>query len=95
MSKKLIAEGLGTFILVFFGCGSAVLRFCGVDGGRYRPDFVGYEIAQIIGAIIAVLVIVIIAQGKVGYDVAVNGLGQNGHGAVVGLVFAAGFTRAN
>lgn len=25
MGKKMIAEGLGTFILVFFGCGSAVL----------------------------------------------------------------------
>lgn len=25
MSKKMIAEALGTFILVFFGCGSAVL----------------------------------------------------------------------
>lgn len=25
MTKKLMAEGLGTFILVFFGCGSAVL----------------------------------------------------------------------
>ena len=44
-------------------------------------DFVGYVIAQIVGAIIAGLVIMIIAQGKQGYNVAANGLGQNGYGA--------------
>jgi aquaporin Z len=44
-------------------------------------EFVGYAIAQIIGAIIAALVIMIIAKGSAGYSVAENGLGQNGFGA--------------
>lgn len=44
-------------------------------------DFVTYVIAQIIGAILAALVITLIAQGHEGYSVAANGLGQNGFGA--------------
>jgi aquaporin Z len=44
-------------------------------------DFIGYVIAQVAGAIVAALVLMIIAQGKTGYDIAVNGLGQNGFGA--------------
>lgn len=43
-------------------------------------DFVTYVIAQIIGAILAALVIMLIAQGHEGYSVAANGLGQNGFG---------------
>lgn len=119
MSKKLFAEALGTFILVFFGCGAAVfmgeaIGLMGVSlafglsivaaayglgaisgahlnpavslgmvmaGRMTLPDFVGYAIAQVAGATVAALVILVIANGGAGYDVAVNGLGQNGYGA--------------
>lgn len=116
--KKMIAEGFGTFILVFFGCGSAVLmgEHIGMLGislafgisiiaaaysigaisgahlnpavslgmvtaGRMTPaEFLRYSIAQIAGAIVAALVIMLIATGKADYTVAANGLGQNGYG---------------
>jgi len=119
MTKKLLAEVLGTFILVFFGCGSAV--FMGaeigmlgislafglaivaaayslghISGAHLNPavslgmltagrmglaDFIGYAIAQVLGAILAALVIMLIAQGRADYSLATNGLGQNGYGA--------------
>ncbi|WP_370213147.1 aquaporin Z [Roseovarius sp.] len=41
----------------------------------------GYILAQVVGAILAALVLLIIASGKADYSVATNGLGQNGWGA--------------
>lgn len=117
--KKNVAEVIGTFILVFFGCGSAVLMGAqigmqgiafafglsivaaayglgAISGAHLNPavslgmvaagrmplaEALQYIIAQIIGAILGALVIYVIASGKAGYDVAVNGLGQNGFGA--------------
>jgi len=117
--KKMIAEGFGTFILVFFGCGSAVLMgehigmlgislafgisiiaaaysIGAISGAHLNPavslgmvtsgrmtaaEFISYSIAQIAGAIVAALVIMLIATGKADYTVAANGLGQNGYGA--------------
>ncbi len=119
MTKKLIAEALGTMILVLFGVGSAVIAgpaigFTGISlafglsivavayslgaisGAHLNPavslgmvaagrmsfgDFIGYAVAQIIGAIIGAGLILIIASGKGDYSIAVNGLGQNGFGA--------------
>ncbi len=118
MSNKLSAEVIGTFILVFFGCGSAV--FMGehigmlgisfafglsivaaayslgpVSGAHLNPavslammvagrmnstEFAKYAVAQVVGAILATLVILVIATGTDGYSVAENGLGQNGYG---------------
>lgn len=118
MTKKLIAELLGTFILVFFGCGAAVfmgeaiglhgiswafglsivaaayglgaisgahlnpaVSFGMVAAGRMTaPDALAYSVAQIIGATLAAAVILTIANGGAGYDLATNGLGQNGYG---------------
>ena len=117
--KKEIAEVIGTFTLVFFGCGSAV--FMGAEIGMLgisfafglavmamaysmghisgahlnpavsmgvfmagkmpQPEMIRYWIAQVVGAILAALVIMLIATGKAGYSVAENGLGQNGFGA--------------
>lgn len=119
MSKKLIAEVLGTMILVLFGCGSAVLMGAqigmlgislafglaivaaayglgAISGAHLNPavslgmvtagrmsfgDFIGYAIAQCVGALIGALILMIIASGKADYTVAANGLGQNGFGA--------------
>ena len=118
--KSYLAECIGTFALVFFGVGSAVLAggdigFVGISfafglsivamaysighisGAHLNPavslgvlvagrmpvgQFVGYVIAQVAGAILAALVVMLIAQSKLaGYDVATSGLGQNGWGA--------------
>ncbi len=119
MSQKFIAEMIGTFILVFFGCGAAVLMgaeigFLGISfafglsivaaayglgaisGAQLNPavslgfllsgrmpasEFVAYVIAQLVGATVAALTILLIAQGNAEYTVAANGLGQNGYGA--------------
>lgn len=117
--KKLTAEAIGTFILVFFGCGSAVLMgehigmlgislafglsivaaaysIGAISGAHLNPavslgmvtsgrmtvsDFLGYSVAQVVGAVIGAFVLMLIASGKADYSVAENGLGQNGYGA--------------
>ena len=119
MTKSFTAEVLGTFILVLFGCGAAVLMgehigmhgiamafglaivaaaygLGAISGAHLNPavslgaflagrinvvKLVSYVIAQVIGAILGALVLYLIASGKTGYDVAINGLGQNGFGA--------------
>jgi aquaporin Z len=117
-TKKYLAELIGTFALVLFGCGSAVIAgdkigylgisfafglavlimvyaIGGISGCHINPavtvamlvarkikvkEAIFYVIAQCIGAIIGAGVIFLIASGKPGYDIAVNGLGQNGYG---------------
>jgi aquaporin Z len=117
--KRYAAELIGTFVLVFGGCGSAVLAggkigFAGVafafglsllamvytigpiSGCHINPavttglwmsgkfesrDVPGYVIAQILGAIIAAGVLLIVAKGiPAGYDPAVAGFAANGFG---------------
>lgn len=119
MSKKLIAEALGTLILVLVGCGAAVLMGAqigmlgialafglaivaaayglgSISGAHLNPavslgmvtagrmnfgEFIGYALAQCLGALVAALILLAIASGKADYSVAANGLGQNGYGA--------------
>src|SRR5512133_2253512 len=118
MSRRAIAEFIGTFWLVFGGCGSAVIAaaFPGVGigllgvalafgltvltmayaiwhisgchlnpaatlglwaGGRFpAKDVIPYWIAQVVGAVLAAAVLLFIAQGSPGYDIASNGLAQ-------------------
>jgi len=45
-------------------------------------DAIGYIIVQCIGAIVAAGILWLIAQGHSGYSLAINGLGQNGYGAL-------------
>ncbi|MFN4184998.1 MAG: aquaporin Z [Hyphomonas sp.] len=117
--KILIAELIGTFALVLFGCGAAVLAGgevgqlgiafafglaivamaygigpisgCHVNPAVSFGAFIAgrmtlntmfqYWIAQFIGAVLGAAVLYLIASGKAGYDLASNGLGQNGWGA--------------
>jgi len=121
LSKRAVAEFIGTFWLVLGGCGSAVLAaafphtgigFLGVAlafgltvltmafaighisgchlnpavsfglmvGGRFRgSDVPAYVIAQVMGAIVAALVLYVIASGKAGFDLS-GGLAANGYG---------------
>ncbi len=119
MSKIMFAEFIGTFILVFFGVGSAVLMgdqigmhgiaaafglsiiaaaygIGAISGAHLNPavslgflasgqmtgaQFLRHAASQVVGAIVGALVIYIIASGRAGYDIATNGLGQNGYGA--------------
>jgi aquaporin Z len=123
LSRRLAAEGIGTFWLVFGGCGSAVLAaafpqvgigLLGVSlafgltlltmaysighisgchlnpavtlglwgGGRFSGrDVLPYWIAQLAGAIVAAVVLLVVATGTADFDLATKGLAQNGFGA--------------
>jgi aquaporin Z len=64
-----------------------------VVGGRFQAkDLLPYVVAQVIGAIIAAVVLYIIASGKAGFDVS-GGLASNGYAAHSpgGYSLAAGF----
>jgi len=116
--RKYVAELVGTFVLVFIGCGSATLAgkyigfvgiafafglsvlvmvyaIGGISGCHINPaisismfasgkmnlrDMVMYVIVQCVGAVIAAIVIYAVAVGNPTYNIAVNGLGQNGYG---------------
>lgn len=52
-----------------------------VAGRLSLKEMITYWIAQFIGAVIAAGILYLIASGKSGYDIAINGLGQNGYGA--------------
>lgn len=130
--KSNIAEAIGTFVLVFFGVGSAVLAGGGINesfsisivgisfafgisvvamaysigqvsGAHLNPavslgalvagrinlaTFIGYSIAQTLGAVAAAAALMTIANGTANYDIAVDGLGQNGFGAGYGGEFS-------
>lgn len=117
--NKLTAEFLGTFTLVLFGCGAAVIAgpdigltgisfafglaligmaygIGAVSGCHINPavslgmvaagrmglaEALRYAAAQVAGAIAGAAVLLLIASGKADYDLATNGLGQNGWGA--------------
>lgn len=52
-----------------------------VAGRMQMGEAVQYIVAQVAGAIVGALVLLMIASGKADYSVAENGLGQNGWGA--------------
>ena len=52
-----------------------------VTAGRMSlPEFAGYAVSQIVGAIVGAGILLVIASGKADYSLATNGLGQNGFG---------------
>ncbi|MBY9065564.1 aquaporin Z [Hyphomonas sp. WL0036] len=66
-----------------------------IAGRMSAGTMIQYWIAQFIGAVLGAAVLYLIASGKAGYDLAANGLGQNGwgpgylgeYGLVAALVF--------
>lgn len=122
MGKKFAAEAIGTFWLVFGGCGSAVIAagfpdvgigLLGVSlafgltvltmaysvghisgchlnpavtlglwaGGRFEGrEILPYWAAQVVGATVAAVLLLLIATGTPNFDLAASGLAQNGYG---------------
>jgi len=83
------AFGLTVLVMVYAigsisGChiNPAITIAMFVAGKMKSKDAVAYIIVQCIGAIIAAGVILVIASGQADYSLAVNGLGQNGYGAL-------------
>lgn len=132
--KKYVAEFIGTFVLVLFGCGTAALSggiggvtgivgialafglsivamaYCigNVSGCHINPavsfamllskrmsgkDFVGYVIAQVLGAILASAILMAIINSADLGGIAATGLGQDGFGeaSAVGLSMGGAF----
>ena len=52
-----------------------------VAGRMKGSALASYVVAEVIGAVIGAGLVYLIASGQAGYDIAVNGLGQNGYGA--------------
>ena len=84
-----LAFGLTVLAMVYAighisGCHiNPAITFSMLIAGKIKiKDSIGYIIAQCIGAAIAGGILYIIALGKEGYSIAVNGLGQNGYGAL-------------
>lgn len=122
LSRRLGAEFLGTFWLVFGGCGSAVLAagfpevgigllgvslafgltvltmayaFGHISGGHFNPavtvglwlggrlpskDVLPYVVTQVLAAVVAAAVLLVVATGSPDYDLDTNGLAANGFG---------------
>src|SRR4029450_1876003 len=52
-----------------------------VVGGRFKPaELVPYVIVQVVGAVVAALVLYLIASGKANFNLQNSGLGSNGYG---------------
>ena len=79
LSIVAMAYGIGPIS----GCHiNPAVSFGAFVAGRLSLKEMGlYWLAQFIGAVIAAGILYMIATGKSGYDIAINGLGQNGYGA--------------
>lgn len=82
-----LAFGLSVLIMVYAfgpisGChiNPAITIAMLVAGKINIKDTIGYIIAQVLGAIIASALLLFIVKGMPGYNIATNGLAQNGYG---------------
>jgi len=83
-----LAFGLSVLVMVYAigqisGChiNPAITIAMLVNGKIGSKDAAAYIVVQCIGAIIASLLLLSIMSGHPGYDLATNGLGQNGYGS--------------
>ncbi|MEZ5953268.1 MAG: aquaporin Z [Hyphomonas sp.] len=78
LSIVAMAYGIGPIS----GCHiNPAVSFGAFVAGRMTPkDMLTYWAAQFLGALVAAGILYFIASGKAGYDLATNGLGQNGWG---------------
>jgi aquaporin Z len=75
---------------------TAAYAFCPISGGHFNPavslglcvagrfparELAPYAVAQVVGAILAAILLLFIASGAPGFDLATGGLAQNGYGA--------------
>jgi aquaporin Z len=95
-----LAFGISVLVMVYAighisGChiNPAITIAMLANGKISAKDGIIYIVVQCIGAIIASLVLLTIMTGLPGYDLATNGLGQNGYGSAspAGFSFASGF----
>jgi len=95
-----LAFGISVLVMVYAighisGChiNPAITIAMLLNGKISAKDAVIYIIVQSIGAVIASVLLLNIMAGFPGYDLAVNGLGQNGYGAAspAGFSLASGF----
>ena len=95
-----LAFGISVLVMVYAighisGChiNPAITIAMLLNGKIPAKDAVIYIIVQSIGAVIASVLLLNIMAGFPGYDLAVNGLGQNGYGAAspAGFSLASGF----
>ena len=95
-----LAFGLSVLVMVYAigqisGChiNPAITIAMLANGKIGSKDAAMYIVAQCIGAVIASLILLSIMTGLAGYDLATNGLGQNGYGVASpgGFPLASGF----
>src|SRR6478736_816334 len=81
-TRKVLAEGVGTFVLVFFAVGAAVF---GIQTIGKLGEAVTYWIAQVIGGIVAAALLKLMVSGFGGATDETGALGTNEYGKTVSL----------